>query len=250
MGGSPFTVQIPYDQVLLLVMALFMFVGATRGWYAEFITTVFLGALTAILFEPRLAAPIIEYVSKFFRLIVAFVQGRFNVDPKQLLTRYGAIQMPFDGKNPYLLLVVVLILFVILSYSARGATKGVAGLSRILGGLLGLLNGFLTVSLVKEYLLKYFQPKVAALQAQGIAAEGVSAQGVPQQVTVAVSGLPNGRLLQGDGLMIVAVLLGGIVLVLILSTLIGQPITRGGRRARAERRNGAGHPPHAEWPLS
>lgn len=238
MSGSPFTIQIPYDQVLLLVMALFMFVGATRGWYAEFITTVFLGALTAILFEPRLAAPIIEYVSKFFRLILAFIQGRFSVDPTQLLPRYRGIQMPFDGKNPYLLLVVVLIVFVILSYSTRGATRGVAALSRILGGLLGLLNGFLAVSLVKEYLLKYFQPKVAALQAQGISAEGVSAQGIPQQVGVAVSGLPNGHLLQGEGWQIVAVLLAGMVLVLILSTLTGHPITRGGRRARAEGRNG------------
>jgi uncharacterized membrane protein required for colicin V production len=238
MSGSPFTIQIPYDQVLLLVMALFMFVGATRGWYAEFITTVFLGALTAILFEPRLAAPIIEYVSKFFRLILAFIQGRFSVDPTQLLKRYATVQVPFDGKNPYLLLVIVLIAFVILSYSAHGATRGVAGLSRILGGLLGLLNGFLTVSLAKEYLLKYFQPKVAALQAQGIVAEGVSAQGVPQQVAVAVSGLPNGRLLQGEGWQIVAVLLAGMVLVLILSMLTDQPITRGGRRARAEGRNG------------
>ena len=47
---SGFTLAIPYDQLLLLVMALFMFVGATRGWYRGFIST-------AVLVAQELALP-------------------------------------------------------------------------------------------------------------------------------------------------------------------------------------------------
>ena len=67
--GTGFTLLIPYDQVLLLVMALFMFVGATRGWYREFITTAVLVGLTIFLIQPELAAPIVRYLesSRFIK---------------------------------------------------------------------------------------------------------------------------------------------------------------------------------------
>jgi len=212
--GTGFTLVIPYDQLMLLVMGLFMFIGAMRGWYREFITSCGLIALTAILIKPELTSPIIDYLSKFIRLIIAFIQGRGSLDFDKWAARYRAIQLSFDGKNPYMLLIIVLVGFVFISYGSRGDTKGVSALSRILGGLLGLLNGFLAISLFKEYIVKYFQKSSAELQAAG----------PPPQVSVAVKGLPTGELLRGQGFQIMAALLAIMVVIVFISNVMGKPL--------------------------
>lgn len=209
-----FMLEIPYNQLLLLVMALFMFVGATRGWYREFITTCGLIALLAILIKPELAARIIDYISKLVRLILAFLQGRGAVDPKRLLAAYETVKVPFDGKNPYLLLIIALVGFVVLSYGTRGGGKDVSALSRILGGLLGLFNGYLAVSLFTEYVIKYIRGRTPVL----------ATAAPPQQFSVAISRLPSGDLLRGQGLQILAGLLGVLAAVVFISNAMGRPI--------------------------
>jgi hypothetical protein len=195
--GAGLTIDIQYDQIILLIMGLFMFVGATRGWHREFITSCVLCLLLIFLMNPILAAPVAEYFAKLVRLVVAFVKGYGNLDPGQLLERYEAVEVPFDASNPYMFLVIVLAGFVLLSYGTRSSGRPLTALSRLLGGLLGLCNGYLAVSLVKEYMLKHIQraaPELAVAES-------------PSQFAVAVSGLPSGGLLAGQGQQILALLL-------------------------------------------
>ena len=213
--GDGFALPISYDQLMLLVMGLFMFVGATRGWRQEFISSCVLLVLTAILIQPGLAAPIVEYISKIIRLVLAFIQGFGQLDFAALEARYQAIKLPFDGSNPYALLIAVLIGFVLISYSIRGNIKGVTAFSRILGGLLGLFNGFLVISLFRQYVLKYFQKASPALWA---------AAGPSPEVSVTVQGVPTGDLLTGEKWQIMVVLLGLVVAVLFISMVAGKPI--------------------------
>jgi len=209
--GTGFILEIPYTQMLFLVMALFMFVGATRGWSREFVTTCGLVVLLVLLIKPELAAPIISYFSKLIRLICAFIQGRGTVDLRQLMANYEAIQVPFDGKNPYAFLIIALVAFVFLSYATRDNGKNSTALGRLLGGLLGLLNGFLVISLVKEYMVKYLQQRTPIL----------TAAGPPAQVSVAVKGLPIGGPLVGVGWESVAILLGSATVLALLSNATG-----------------------------
>lgn len=204
--GTPFTLEITYDQLVLLVMGLFMFVGATRGASREAITTVGLVVLLALLLEPGLAKPIVGYLSNMVRLIIAFFLSRFSVTPKVLLDTYARITVPFTADNPYAFLIFALVGFVLLSYASRG-TRDVTALSRILGGLLGLFNGFLVISLFKEYVVRYIQNRPGAV---GVA-------GPASQVSVAVKGLPLSGPLAGDGRQFVVVLLGGVAALLIAS---------------------------------
>jgi uncharacterized membrane protein required for colicin V production len=213
--GDGFALPISYDQLMLLVMGLFMFVGATRGWRQEFISSCVLVVLTAILIQPGLAAPIVDYISKIIRLVLAFIQEFGKLDFAALEARYQAIKLPFDGSNPYALLIAVLIGFVLISYSIRGNIKGVTAFSRILGGLLGLFNGFLVISLFRQYVLKYFQKTEPALWA---------AAGPSPEVSVTVQGVPTGDLLTGERFQIVVVLLGLMVVVLFISMVAGKPI--------------------------
>ena len=161
--GSGFTLDIPYDQIMLLVMALFMFIGAVRGWHREFFTTCVLLVLLVFLINPLLAAPVAEYLAKLVRLILALVQGRGSLDPDQLLEHYETIEVPFGAGNPYLFLVIFLVGFVLVSYGTRTNTGNLSALSRILGGVLGLLNGYLVISLIRDCVLKHFQREAPEL---------------------------------------------------------------------------------------
>ena len=210
--GSGFTIEIPYDQMVLLVMGLFMFIGATRGWRSEFVTSCVLMVLLAFLFKPELAAPVVEYASRIIRLVLAFIQGHGNIDLNQLISRYNSIQLPFDASNPYMFLIIALIVFVVLSYGTRGSTRGLTALSRILGGLLGLFNGFMIISLLKEYVVGYFQRN----------APEVAAASNPSQVSVAVRGLPSGGLLAGSGRQVALILLVSITAVLLIWLVTGK----------------------------
>jgi hypothetical protein len=211
--GTPFTVEIPYDQLMLLVMGLFMFVGATRGMHREAITTVGLVVLAALLVEPGLAGPIIGYLSNLVRLLVAFFVSHFSVNPKVLLDTYANITVPFTADNPYAFLIFALVGFVLLSYTSRGSQNATA-LSRLLGGLLGLFNGFLVISLFKEYIVKYIQTRSPT----------VAVAGPPAQVSVALKGLPLAGPLTGGSLQFVVVILGALAALLILSSVFGMSL--------------------------
>jgi hypothetical protein len=208
--GSPFTVEIPYDTLLVLVMGLFMFVGATRGAFREATTTVGLVVLLALLIRPELAGLIVGYLSKLLRLLIAFFRSGFSVDPETLLGTYQNVEVPFNGENPYPILIFALVGFVLLSYTSHGG-KDVTALSRIVGGLLGGVDGFLVITLFKDYVLKYISTRTPS----------VTALGAPGQVSVALNGLPTSGLLAGDGLYPAIILLGLLTGFLLISSVAG-----------------------------
>jgi hypothetical protein len=212
--GTGFTLVIPYEQLLLLVMALFMFVGATRGWYREFISSVVLVALAVFLLKPELATPIVRYVSTLLRMVIAFIRSGFSLDLRRLADNVEGIELPFGADNPYMFFIIALVAFVLLSYSVGGNSKKVTPLSRILGGLLGLFNGFIVVSLFREYAVKYIQRASPVL----------AAAGPPPAISLQVTNLPVGGFLSGTAGMVVLVLLGMMVGVLFVSMATGQPI--------------------------
>ena len=213
--GDGLSIPISYDQLMLLVMGLFMFVGASRGWRQEFISSCVLLTLMAILIEPSLAARLIDYLSKLARLVLAFLRGFGSLDFGELEARYRAIQLPFDGDNPYLLLIAVLIGFVFVSYNIQINTKGLSAMSRILGGLLGLLNGFIMVSLFRQYVLRYFQKASPVLWSQA---------GATPEVSVTLQNVPTGNILAGDRWQLVIVLLALIAGVLFISMVTGSQV--------------------------
>lgn len=210
--GTPFTVVIPYETLLLLVMALFMFVGATRGAFREAMTTVGLVVLLLMLLRPELAGLIVGYLSRLLRLIIAFFRSGFSVNPEVLLGTYGQVQVPFTGENPYPILILVLVVFVLLSYATRGG-KDVTSFSRIVGGLLGLFDGFLVVTLFKEYVVKYVEKRMGA--------DVAALAGPPSQVSVAMSELPISGPLAGDSLYPVIALLGSVIALFFIGSISG-----------------------------
>jgi len=209
MNTGPFTLLISFEQLTLLVMMLFMVVGAMRGVKQEAVTSGGLVVLLALLVEPALARPLASYASRFLRLILAFFRSNFAVEPQRLLNAYNEVSVPFSGENPYPFLIAGLVVFVLLSYSSRGLTKDATALSRVLGGLLGICNGFLAITLVREYLVKYLQQR-----------GGLSVAAAPSEIGVALTSVQTGGITSGT-IPRYVLFLAGALSVLLLITAVG-----------------------------
>jgi hypothetical protein len=204
------TIVIDYMTILYMVMGLFALVGFFRGWLKEGITTVFLGLLTVILTKPELAEVIFEYVNGIIKLFWVVLETGGSLEVEDLSAAAATVEPPIslDPEN-YKLYVGVLILLVALSYmTGRFAiTASLSPLSRLLGGILGLFNGFLTISLAREYLMGLF-----------LEPGPITAQAVPEQVAIQITGMPRQSLLMGYFPMIL-VTLGLAMLALVLASI-------------------------------
>ncbi|MBC7264378.1 MAG: hypothetical protein H5T64_08455 [Chloroflexi bacterium] len=198
-------IDIPYDVILALVMGLFMLIGYSRGWHREFITSVSLVALTIFYIKPELAKPVVGYIDTFLRLLIAFVKSGFRFDLQMLSERMDFVLL--HPENPEGFLLVVLGIIVVLSYTTHiglGNEKATA-ISRLMGGLLGLFNGFLAVSLAKEFVIKFLRetrPQAVTLQAGGVV----------DQLAVSVRGVTPGDLFQGRGPFLLGIAMAVVIL--------------------------------------
>ena len=218
MNTGPFTLLVSFEQLTLLVMMLFMFVGAMRGVQREALTSVWLVGLLVLLVEPGLVSPIVNYVAKLVRLVLAFFAGRGTVDVRRLIETYEKIKVPFSGENPYPFLIAALVVLVFLSYTSRGLARDATALGRILGGLLGLCNGFVAITLVREYLIKYLQKR-----------GGVSASAAPSQIGVAFS-VGSGGITGGTLPKYVLFLAGALTVLLLVATIANLPLKKKGKQ--------------------
>lgn len=212
-------ITIDYDTLVLVAVLLFAGIGFFRGWLREGMTTVVLLVLVALLAKPELAGPIIVYINKLLKLILAFLKGGLTLDLENILKTYKEMGDVFTPENPYQFLLWLTGAGVALSYLggrlALGAGDTLTPLSHLLGGLLGAFNGFIVISLVKEYLIKYVQhlPQPTA-QVSALAAGGLE----PGKVAIAVSADAQAAGLQGYSLY-VAIFLGLIVGALIIGKI-------------------------------
>ncbi len=183
-------ITIDYQTITLVAVLMFALVGFLRGWIKEGITTVLLILLVATVFKPEMVRPLLVVVNQVLKLLRGVL---VNLPAGAKAGAQADLKDIFTPENPYNFLIWVLLFLIGLSYlGGKVAFKedGLSALSRILGGVLGAINGFIAISLFREYLLRYFQnltleqrAAMAALQAGAPPAQGVSVaiQNVPQQ---------------------------------------------------------------------
>ncbi len=188
-------IDIDFRVFFYMVVGLFGLAGFLRGWWKEAITTGLLAFLLILLEYPDLAATIIGKINDLLSQLrgSSFVASGTvpppgNVDPGQ--------------SQVYIITLIVLI---VVSYFIGKAGVGDAKLTtggRIFGGVLGLTNGFIILSLLREYVLRRFLPGA-----------GVSAAAaVPNNLTVTVSNVPRQSIM--DGFAIWVFIIGGALLLI------------------------------------
>jgi hypothetical protein len=206
------TLQIDYDEVLILVVAIFAVVGMMRGWYREGITSLFVAFLAVLVWQPEIAEGIIVAINNFIKFIAGLFASGFSIDAAQAAVQQSSPNTPLDPAS-YQLWIVITVIMVLISYAIGQATFSgkMSPLSRIVGGFLGAANGYMLASLTREYLFN-------AAVAQG----QVSAQAAGP-VTVQLTGVPAATL-EGAGIVFVLVIVIAVVGLLVAGDKIGLPL--------------------------
>jgi hypothetical protein len=160
---------INWTLLALLVIGLFALFGFLKGWWREAMTTIFLAILTFFLLMPDVAQIFIDLINAGLDLIWR-ISPNFILDFLSTVFGLGAgagsgdVPPQVDANSPQTWLIMLLIFIGLATLIGRMALPGsvrqagahssyvVTCGGRIFGLLLGALNGWLIVSLVRAYL--------------------------------------------------------------------------------------------------
>jgi uncharacterized membrane protein required for colicin V production len=203
---------IDYSDLLILVLAVFTFVGVMRGWYKEALTTLVVAVLAVLVWQPSIAQEIVDVINKVIKLIVMFVQAGFSLDVGKISAQTVDPGWLLDP-NSYGLYTVVTVILLIGSYLIGDLSfkTRVTPLGRLLGGFLGLCNGYVIVSLIRQYVLNYLRSKNQAFVASG-------------ELSMKVIDLPAKSFFAGYGIIFVFVLVIGVIALLVAGDRIKLPL--------------------------
>lgn len=205
---------IEYSDVITLILAIFAFVGVMRGWYKEGITSLFVAALAILVWRPELAREVVNVINGIIKLVVSFFNARLSLDPSKLSAAAQEVE-PDLLLDPYSyrLYIIVMVGLLVVSYFVGEANfKGkVTPLGRLLGGLLGLFNGFVIATLLKQYFLNYLQS-----QNQYMAWSN--------QLSIQMTDVPTDNFFAGYGIIFILIVLVGVIALMIAGDRLKLPL--------------------------
>jgi hypothetical protein len=206
------TLPIDFGELRLLILIIFAFVGIMRGWYREGITTLFVALLGILVWQPEVADQIINWVNNIIKLLIMLFRSGFSFDPATISAQTVSPDELLDPSS-YRLWTIITVFLVFASYAVgtRTPNRPLTGLGHLLGGILGLVNGYMLLALARKYLTDYWE-------AQG----QIVTQGAP--VTIQMTNVPTGSLVGGVGVIFVLGILVAVVALLIFMDLRKGPI--------------------------
>ena len=206
------TLPIDFRELQLLILFIFAMVGIMRGWYREGITALFVAFLGILVWRPEIGEGLINWINNLIKFILMFVRSGFSFDPARLSTQVVSPSSLLDPSS-YRFWMTVTVIMVIISYVVGETTfqGNMTGLGRVLGGVLGVANGFVLLSLARQYLTDYWR-------SQGL----VVAQSGP--VTVQLNNVPAGDFAGGYGIVFVLVILVAVIVLLIAGDRLRWPL--------------------------
>ncbi len=159
--------ELNWTVLTYFIIGLFALSGFFKGWWKEAVVTVFLAVLIFFLQNPDLAQVAIDIFNNILASVWDFIPNSLlpTVDSTMRTvfavdTGGGALQ--FDAGDPstwLMVLIVVIAVAILLGRSTlpggiiqHGFRYAPTATGSVLGGLIGGLNGFLILSLVREYL--------------------------------------------------------------------------------------------------
>jgi len=205
------TITIDYGNLAIVAPFIFAAVGILRGFAREIFTSAALLVLNYIILHPSAAQDIMDIANRLLNLFNAAFQNGVRFSAQNFVTAYSEAAPVVTQDNSYQLFVLLLIAVIVVSYLVGGRAIGgeaVAPLFRILGGLLGYLNGVMVIALVKEYLLGNFLKSPEILAAQATA--------VPNTVAIEIQNVPSQAILPTP---MTVILLGIVVVVMLMLVL-------------------------------
>ena len=206
------TLPIEYSDLVMLFLFVFAVVGLMRGWYKEGITSFFVAALAVLVWRPSLAQQIIDIVNDLLKLIIMFFKSGFSLQPQSLMSQQVDPDMLLDP-NSYRLYIIVTVVLIAVSYVIGEATfkDKMTPLGRLLGGVLGAFNGYVILSLGKQYLLNHLQSKNAFVAQSN-------------QLSIEMANVPTSNFFAGSGIIFIFVVVVGVVALLVAGDRLKLPL--------------------------
>lgn len=221
--------EINWTVLTYFVIGLFALSGFFKGWWKEAVTTVLLTILVFLLQNPTAAELVIETLNDILATVWGFIPDSLLPTIDATLnsvlgveTRGGAIQANAGDASTWLIILILVIAASII-FSRTTLPGGIiqpgvryapTPTGSVLGGLIGGLNGFLIMNLVREYLDGRNLPGGLLTEiapaggggSVGIASSGVAIQAVEvPSFTILDSFLP--WIIVGGGLLILLAIL-------------------------------------------
>jgi hypothetical protein len=203
---------IKYSDLLLLVLAIFAFVGLMRGWYKEAVTTLAVAALAVLVWQPSIAKQIVDVANKLIGLVAMFVRAGFSLDLGKITAQKvdpGWLLDPYS----YRLYIVVTVILLIASYMIGDVSfkNRLTPLGRLLGGILGLCNGYVILSLLRQYIINYLRARNQAFVASN-------------ELSMKLTAVPAQSFFSGYGIIFVFLVVIGVVALLVAGDRIKLPL--------------------------
>ncbi len=208
--------QIDWMTLSYLVIGFFAFIGFFKGWWKEAITLCLLTLLVLLLQYPEWAQQIVDWINSGITAIWPYLTSIFS-----FIDTTTVFQLDASRASTWLA-----ILFLLLGFSAflarlflPGTTSKIPSnyytvlpIGRVLGLLIGGVNGFLFINLVREYLDGRSLPGSSTLQTEISVAGGSSFAPAASNLSIQAVNLPSVTILDsyipwliiGAGILILA----------------------------------------------
>jgi hypothetical protein len=174
--------QINWVLLTYFVISVFALSGFFRGWWKEGVTTGGLAFLFVLLNNSPMAAELINFTNSVVAAVWSLSPETFYSlfqDVLAIEISAGRIfQLDASSPNTWIWLLMFMVVFTTVLGRSAGPSTDARSIARFLGGLLGGFNGFLFISLLREYLDGRFLPGdgLSTSQAGNIATNGVAIQ--------------------------------------------------------------------------
>jgi hypothetical protein len=195
---------VDWNTLVMFIMGVFFLSGFSRGWWKEALTTGLLAILVLFLQNPTVAETVMGWFNWLVSQIWSFLPASMTLAFNQAI--FGAedsLAPQLNSADPGTWLMILgLIVVGSVFFGRTGFTYKPTVVGKILGAALGLLNGFLVLSLAREYLDGRALPggrEVAAAadaSAAGISIVSDSGWVDPiKQVTLSIANMPTTTIL-------------------------------------------------------
>jgi uncharacterized membrane protein required for colicin V production len=206
------TLPVEYSDLVSLFLFIFALVGLMRGWYKEGITSLFAAALALLVWRPEVAQILIGRITEVLKILIVFIRTGLNPEPQALAEPSAGFGSVLDP-NSYEIYIIITVVLLAVSYVVGEATfkHRMTALGRILGALLGGFNGYVILSLFRQFILN---------QVQAQAVGPIKAD----QLSVQVTEVPTTNFFTGSGLIFIFIVVVGVIALMVAGDRLKLPL--------------------------
>lgn len=232
--------QINWTVITCFVVAFFAWSGYARGWWKEGITTAFLAGLILLLQQPNWAQTLINWLNGLLATIWDIIPDSITALISDALETFfgistagGPIQTTASDSSTWIIILISVV--AISTLIGRFAFKNPPTLlGGLIGTVIGGLNGFLVLSLVREYLDGRALPGRTAPPSE-ITLAGASAFGpASPTVSIQLANLPSTTILD-SAIPWILIVFGVLLTISVLRTRVALETKNGAYRINFNR---------------